>query len=149
MDITLSVSIIIPALIYVIERFFCNKKSGIIMSGINKIIGVYHADGGILGELKYMTGKFFGKTHCALCDITHGRTGGKNAWKQCEEKLGIPINFVHLNERNEKLLNYTNGNTPCIVGKTSTNYVMLASKKELEECEGNATALSELLEKKI
>jgi|TARA_B110000196_G_C21115914_1_gene650492 hypothetical protein len=149
MDITLSVSIIIPALIYVIERFFCNKKSGIIMSGINKIIGVYHADGGILGELKYMTGKFFGKTHCALCDITHGRTGKKDAWKQCEEKLGIPINFVHLNERNEKLLNYTNGNTPCIVGKTSTNYVMLASKKELEECEGNATALSELLEKKI
>ena len=149
MDITLSVSIIIPALIYVIERFFCNKKSGIIMSGINKIIGVYHADGGILGELKYMTGKFFGKTHCPLCDITHGRTGKKDAWKQCEEKLGIPINFVHLNERNEKLLNYTNGNTPCIVGKTSTNYVMLASKKELEECEGNATALSELLEKKI
>jgi len=26
---------------------------------------------------------------------------------------------------------------------------MLASKKELEECEGNATALSELLEKKL
>lgn len=149
MDITLSVSIIIPALIYVIERFFCNKKSGIIMSGINNIIGVYHADGGILGELKYMTGKFFGKTHCALCDITHSRIGKKDAWKQCEEKLGLPITFVHLNERNEELLNYTNGNTPCIVGKTSTNYTMLASKKELEECEGNATALSELLEKKI
>ena len=117
--------------------------------GINKIVGIYHADGGILGELKYMTGKFFGGSHCALCDITHTNKGKKDVWKKCEEKLGVPIIFVHLNERNEKLLDYTNGNTPCIVGKTSTNYVMLASKKELEECEGNATALSELLEKKL
>ena len=117
--------------------------------GINKIVGIYHADGGILGELMYMTGKFFGGSHCALCDITHTNKGEKDLWKECEEKLGVPIIFVHLNERNEKLLDYTNGNTPCIVGKTSTNYVMLVSKKELEECEGNATALSELLEKKL
>ena len=117
--------------------------------GINKIVGIYHADGGILGELKYMTGKFFGGSHCALCDITHTNKGKKDVWKKCEEKLGVSIIFVHLNERNEKLLDYTNGNTPCIVGKTSTNYVMLASKKELEECKGNATALSELLEKKL
>ena len=119
------------------------------MPGINQIIGVYHADGGILGELKYRTGKFFGGSHCALCDITHTSTGKKEVWKKCEEKLGLPITFVHLNERNEELLKYTNGNTPCIVGKTSTNYTMLASKKELEECNTNATALAELLKKKL
>ena len=119
------------------------------MPRINKIIGIYHANGGILGELKYMTGKFFGVSHCALCDITHTNTGKKEVWKECEEKLGVPITFVHLNERNVKLMTYTNGNTPCIVGKTSTNYAMLASKKELEKCNGNATALAELLEKKL
>jgi hypothetical protein len=145
MDITLSVSIIIPALIYVIERFFCNKKSGIIMSGINNIIGVYHADGGILGELKYMTGKFFGKTHCALCDITHSRIGKKDAWKQCEENLGIPIKFVHLNEREPKLEEYTNKITPCIVGKTSTGYIQLVNSELLEKCKGDVKELESLL----
>ena len=132
-----------------VHNLFIWKKIKMDVPGINKIVGIYHADGGILGELKYMTGKFFGGSHCALCDITHTSTGKKDLWKKCEEKLGVPIIFVHLNERNEKLLDYTNGNTPCIVGKTSTNYVMLASKKELEECKGNATALSELLEKKL
>ena len=132
-----------------VTKLFIWEKLKMTVPGINKIIGIYHADGGVLGELKYKVGTFFGGSHCALCDITHTKTGKKDIWRKCEQKLGIPISFVHLNERNEKLMDYTKGNTPCIVGKTSTNYVMLATKKELEECNGNATALAELLEKKL
>jgi len=132
-----------------VTNLFIWKKLKMNVPGINKIVGIYHADGGILGELKYKVGTFFGGSHCALCDITHAKTGKKNIWRECEQKLRIPITFVHLNERGMNLSKYTNGNTPCIVGKTSTNYVMLATKKELEECNGNATALAELLEKKL
>jgi hypothetical protein len=115
------------------------------MPGINQIIGVYHADGGILGELKYISGKMFGMSHCALCDITHGRSGKKKAWKECENNLGISIKFVHLNEREPNLKKYTDNITPCIVGKTSTNYVLLVNNKKLEECQGNVKKLESLL----
>jgi hypothetical protein len=116
-----------------------------IMPEINKIIGIYHANGGILGELKYITGKFFGSSHCALCDITHSITGKKDAWKQCEENLGIPIKFVHLNERESKLEEYTQNITPCIIGKTSTGYILLVDNEKLEKCKGNVKELESLL----
>jgi len=117
--------------------------------GISKIIGIYHADGGIIGELKYITGKFFGGAHCSLCDITHGSMGKKDSWKECEMKLRMPIDFVHLNERNPKLQKYTDNLTPCIVGKTSTNYVMLVTKEELAECKKDPDTLAALIQKKI
>ena len=115
------------------------------MSNINLIIGIYQADGGILGELKYISGKMFGMAHCALCDITHGRTGKKDAWKECEENLGIPIKFVHLNEREATLEEYTKNITPCIVGKTSKGYTELVNSEQLENCKGNVKELESLL----
>ena len=115
------------------------------MSNISQIIGIYQADGGILGELKYISGKMFGMAHCALCDITHGRTGKKDAWKECEENLGIPIKFVHLNEREATLEEYTKNITPCIVGKTSKGYTELVNSEQLENCKGNVKELESLL----
>ena len=61
----------------------------------------------------------------------------------------MPIDFVHLNERNSNLKEYTANLTPCIVGKTSTNYVMLVSKNELNECNGDPEKLSKIIEMKI
>ena len=36
---------------------------------INKLYGIYHADGGLVGELAYIFGKYTGNVHCSLCDI--------------------------------------------------------------------------------
>ena len=38
---------------------------------VGELVGVYHADGGLLGELRYAYGKVRGTAHCSLCDITH------------------------------------------------------------------------------
>ena len=40
---------------------------------VNRLVGVYDADGGLLGEAAYVWGKVRGTRHCALCDITHRR----------------------------------------------------------------------------
>ncbi len=112
---------------------------------IRRIVGVYHADGGIIGEIKYFTGKLFGGSHCALCDITHTRRGKDKIWRKCEANLGIPIDLVHLNERDTELKKYTDGITPCIVGKTSTNYILLVSKEQLENCEGEPEKLEKVI----
>jgi len=64
-----------------------------------ELIGVYHADGGLLGELRYVLGKARGTAHCALCDITHGSVRRKPEWDNACAEFGIPIRLVHLNER--------------------------------------------------
>ena len=117
------------------------------MEGINRIIGVYHADGGIIGELKYFSGKIFGNSHCSLCDVTSGKN--KKNWNKCQQDLGIDVDMVHLNERKEDLAKFTKGITPCIVGQTSTNYVLIVSNKELDNCNGNTEELEKILHKKL
>lgn len=64
-----------------------------------ELIGVYHADGGVMGELRYVLGKVRGTAHCALCDITHSGVRRKSEWDEACTSLSIPVRLVHLNER--------------------------------------------------
>ena len=65
---------------------------------ITELIGIYHADGGVLGEAKYIVGKLLGTAHCALCDITHSPVRRKPAWDAMVARLGVPFRLHHLNE---------------------------------------------------
>jgi hypothetical protein len=56
----------------------------------SELVGVYHAEGSLLGELRYVWGKLRGTAHCALCDITHGRLSEKSAFKSLRERLPVP-----------------------------------------------------------
>ena len=48
-----------------------------------RIVAVYNANGGIIGELSYVIKKVLGKTHCALCDISHGNSiKAKAQWRE-------------------------------------------------------------------
>ena len=80
--------------------------------------GVYHANGGLVGELAYVIGKLRGTAHCGLCDITHGSVRVKPKWKTLEASLGIPFRLVHLNEQPLRLAALTQGSTPCVVGES-------------------------------
>lgn len=66
---------------------------------MTELIGVYHADGGVMGELRYVLGKVRGTAHCALCDITHSGVRRKAEWDAACTSLSIPVRLVHLNER--------------------------------------------------
>jgi hypothetical protein len=65
---------------------------------ITELIGVYHADGGLVGEAKYVIGHLLGLTHCALCDITHSPVRRKPTWDRMVTDLGVPFTLLHLNE---------------------------------------------------
>ena len=62
------------------------------------LVGVYHADGGPIGEAKYVLGKLLGTAHCALCDITHSPVRRKPAWDRMVAGLGVDVELLHLNE---------------------------------------------------
>lgn len=63
-----------------------------------EVVGVYHANGSLRGELAYAVGKLLGTAHCALCDITHSVVRRKPAWDAMVTRLGVPVTLLHLDE---------------------------------------------------
>ncbi len=103
-----------------------------------KLWGVYHANGGLLGELAYVIGKVRGTVHCGLCDITHGSSIRPSAaWRDLEARLDVPIVLVHLNERPAALAAATEGRTPCVMLETARGFERLLGPEDLDACQGS------------
>ncbi len=111
----------------------------------NKLWGVYHADGGLMGELAYVFGKLRGTAHCALCDITHGSVAKKPEWKRLEAELDIPMELVHLNEQSPELEQVTEGRTPCVVSQTGNEWRLVMGPEALESCNASVDRFRERL----
>jgi hypothetical protein len=105
--------------------------------GVTRIVGVYNADGSVLGELRYLVGRTRGTTHCELCDVTHGRLRKKPAFAELQEQFTLPIEVVHRDERTAELAAFTAGLEPCVVGETPRGYLMLLTAEDLRECGGD------------
>jgi hypothetical protein len=110
-------------------------------STARRLVGVYHADGSLLGELRYWVGARLGSAHCSLCDITHGTFRAKPEWVSRCGELGVPFETVHLDERDPQLLAATESRTPCVVAETDDGYVMLLDPATLVACSGSVDAL--------
>jgi hypothetical protein len=69
-----------------------------VTSEMTGLVGVYNADGGLFGELRYVLGHLRGTAACALCDITHGRLRRKPAFDAAVRRLDVPFVVKHRNE---------------------------------------------------
>jgi len=112
---------------------------------IQALYGVYNANGGLFGELAYITGKVLGTTHCALCDITHGLVKEKASFTACRADFSAPLKTVHINEQPHGLAKFTAGRTPCVVADTQTGFVMILDARALEACEKSVDGFSRAL----
>lgn len=65
--------------------------------------GIYNADGGVAGEIRYLFGHLFGSVECALCDITHSLVRRKPEWDRMVARVGVPVIVLHRNELDERL----------------------------------------------
>ena len=110
-----------------------------------QVIGVYNADGSIIGEIKYLLGKMRGTAHCALCDITHRGVSKKREWKELEAGQDFDFELLHLDEQDDELRSFTEGRTPCVLTRTEEGFVMLLGDEELEECGKSVEKFSQLL----
>lgn len=79
------------------------------------LTGVYDADGSLAGELRYWIGARLGRTHCALCDITHGSVRERPEWRACRDDLSVPFATVHRDEQTEVVAAATAGEYPAVV----------------------------------
>ena len=114
---------------------------------VTALTGVYHADGSVIGELRYWIGARLGRTHCALCDITHGNVREKAGWRAARAQLAVPFRAVHLDERSPAEATASDGHTPCVLAYTEAGIELLLGPAELEDCAGDPARLAAELQR--
>jgi hypothetical protein len=110
---------------------------------IMEYIGVYHADGGLVGEAKYVLGHLLGRTHCSLCDITHSPVRRKKQWDAYVDSLGVPFRLYHLNEMPADVaaMVATTG-SPVVLARTATDLVLMLGERQLDRLDGSVAAFA-------
>lgn len=118
------------------------------------LIGVYKADGGIIGEVSYFLGHLVGLRECNLCDITHSPIKKKSAFKAYEAKLleerGISMRLVHMNERTEAELAASKGREPCVLLQYRDGSIsMFLDYVELKAASGSVDSFAKLVDSRL
>lgn len=116
---------------------------------VRKLVGVYDADGGVVGETKYAVGRLLGRPECALCDITHGPLWRKKSFDAFRARLSVPFDVVHRNERSPKVEAATRDQLPCVVAQTETGWVVVLGREELSAFGGDVDELERGLQSAI
>jgi hypothetical protein len=113
---------------------------------VTALTGVYHAEGSLLGELRYVAGTILGGAHCSLCEITHGRLREKASWRAARDRLPVPFTAVHLDERSPQEAAASDGRTPCVLAHTDHGIELLLDAAQLDACGGDPAALVRAIE---
>lgn len=112
---------------------------------IERLIGVYNAEGTLRGELTYWVGARLGRAHCALCDITHGLVRERSDWRQCRDGLPVPFDTYHLDDQPDAVRTLLDGRSPAVVADTSAGLRLLLDGEEIDECHGSPDELAAAL----
>lgn len=117
---------------------------------VTRLVGVYDADGGLLGEAAYVWGKIRGTRHCALCDISHGRVRRKPAWDRMVADLGVPMDLVHLNEMPTDVRQAVGAcGAPVVLVRTAAGLRPLVVRAELDTLDGSVARLGDVLRARL
>jgi hypothetical protein len=109
-------------------------------AAVQRLIGVYDADGTVLGELTYFVKARVGRAHCALCDITHGRVRERADWRACRDELPVPFETFHRDDQPDEVRAAVM--PPAVVAVLDDGRVVsLADGDDLERCAGSPSRL--------
>lgn len=115
---------------------------------------VYDADGGVVGEVRYVVGHLLGRTECSLCDITHGPLKRKAAFDALVDRLTTDGHVVEVHHRNEQTSSQARasaGHLPCVLAADSPAgpWRVLVDAAALRRCAGDVDALAAVLDEAI
>lgn len=115
-------------------------------TAVTGLIGVYHADGGLLGEATYVIGHLLGRTHCALCDITHSPFRRKPAWDAMVQRLGVEFRLLHRNEVDKDVQQLLDAHeTPLVLARTDSGSLEVLLEPQDLELSGSVTDFEQRL----
>lgn len=113
---------------------------------ISQLVGIYDADGGLLGEAAYVWGRLRGTKHCGLCDITHSTVRRKGEWDRMAASLPVPVRLLHLNELDDELRAAVAATrAPVVLGRDGSSWRELVGAAELDAMKGSVGALETVL----
>ncbi|MDR9363384.1 MAG: hypothetical protein RI590_04635 [Microbacteriaceae bacterium] len=120
---------------------------------MRKLIGVYNANGGFVGELAYFFGHLIGIRDCKLCDVTHSPVKKKAAWKEFEKRIledGYEFVLVHKNERTQEHIDASGGREPCVLIEYEDGSLsMILDWNDLKAAKGDVTSFEKILKSKL
>lgn len=114
-------------------------------ASVDRLAMVYDADGGLVGEARYVVGHLLGRAECALCDITHGPVRRKADFDALVDGLGVPVDVVHRNEQEPAVEAVTAGRLPCVTARQDGAWSVLLDAEALEACAGDVGRLGDRL----
>lgn len=115
-----------------------------------ELVGVYDADGGLLGEAAYVWGRFRGTRHCSLCDITHSTWRRKPEWDAMADGLPLPMRLLHRNELDDDLAAaVAEAGVPVVLARAGTAWTVVARDDELDAVDGSVERLGSLLRERL
>ena len=119
-----------------------------------RLIGVYNADGGIVGELKYFFGHLIGVAKCELCDVTHSPIRRKASFDKLAQDLksefGLEFGLKHLNERTESEIRASSGQEPCVLAQYADGSLgMFLDRAELAMVKGDVAKFEGLVRARL
>ena len=119
-----------------------------------RLVGVYNADGGIVGELKYFFGHLIGVAKCELCDVTHSPIRRKASFDKLAQDLkaefGLEFDLKHLNERTESEIRASSGQEPCVLAQYADGSLgMFLDRAELAMVKGDVAKFGGLVRARL
>jgi len=109
---------------------------------IRRLVGVYNANGTVVGELAYLIRARMGGSHCALCDVTHGLVRERPEWEACRTQLRAPFDTYHVNDQPGPVRAAYDGRAPVVLAETDTAMIPLLGTPELSACAGSMERLT-------
>jgi hypothetical protein len=114
-----------------------------------RVVGIYNADGGLSGELRYAFNKVTGRSDCGLCDLTHGWNAfGKRSWRDACRASSVPIELIHRDEATESQLAAA-GDLPAVLVGEEGDWRVAADRVLISSLRDDPAALLDHLEERI
>lgn len=113
---------------------------------MREFIGVYHADGGLVGEVRYVVGHLLHRVECALCEITHSPLRRKREWDSFVAGLDVPFRLYHLNELPPDVAEVvTRRGSPLLLARDEAGLQVVAGPDDLRRMDGSVPALADTI----
>ena len=117
-------------------------------SSIIELVGVYDADGTVVGEVRYWFGARFGSAHCELCDITHGTFRRTSAWRDFLDRCEVPFVTHHRDDAPPDVLAAV-GPLAAVCAVTEGGIVPLLGPDDLERCDRSVASFDAELDRAL
>lgn len=116
-------------------------------SKVVEFIGVYDADSTLIGEISYWIGARLGRTHCSLCDLTHGLFTVKSEWKECQRSMSIPFLTFHRNDAPGDVTKFVQGQYPIVLARTDQGLSVVLTGEDLHQLNGSVPLFVDALDR--